>query len=111
MTEAQVLALVAYRSHAWGRTATAEETATWVRALAQDPEDFAVDAMRECQRADQWPPTVARFREVRRALERAADGHRPALPAAEPEPDAWRAGMAKAREALAATTTRPGGRA
>lgn len=102
MTRDQVAAILAYRAKAWSYTnPDADEARVWMNSLAEEPDVCASEAIQHLAKSDEKPPSIARFREVRRSLARA---NQPALPpagVADRMPlDVFKAGLATARAAL-----------
>ncbi len=105
MTPVQVAAILAWRGEAWPYAPVSEgEARIWAEALRVEPDTGVREALAELTRTDSRPPTVARFREVRRAVGRAPRAGELILGqplSARITDDSWHAGLAEARAALA----------
>lgn len=69
MTKHQIAAILARVRVLWPNSTMAPGTEdVWHEALSAEPPEGAIEAMIKIAQEDEWPPTVARFRAVRRGL-------------------------------------------
>lgn len=91
MQSSEVADALAWMSAAWPSWSPSRETAAvWADQLADLPDGLGLDAAKRAVSMDEWPPSVARFREHVAALrphpcDRAAYAAELPAPAASPE--------------------------
>lgn len=100
MNQTETVGLLAHMSIAWPSLDLLPEAVDlWARHLADVDVTDARDAFDRLVLSDEWPPAVARFREIVRAVVRSHPTPI-GLPAPRPPIEETRAALAAARESL-----------